>query len=252
MLTYIRMIKFSVVIPVYNEEGSILPLYSSLKNAMDAMKLEPYEVIFVNDGSQDASFERMNGIDSKPADLVIVDLAGHSGKSSALQAGFDAARGGVIITLDADLQNDPADIPKLLDKLNEGYDAVCGWRRKRNDPPIRAVTSWAARFLRQAVTGDRIRDAACSLMVFKRTVLKDIYLWGGMHRFFKLILCRLGYKVVEVEVRHHPRRFGRSKYGILDRLLEGSADLMRFLVFGPRKLMKREGASYQIREVIKR
>ena len=179
------MPKFSVVIPVYNEEQSLLPLYSSLRQVMDSIK-EPYEVIFINDDSSDRSLSVLRSF-KHSENLIILNLERHSGQAVAMQAGFDAAKGETIITLDGDLQNDPQDIPFLLDKMREGYDLVCGWRHNREDPWHKLFASKIACTIRRSITKEGIHDFGCSLRVFKREILKNICLSGGMHRFFTLM-----------------------------------------------------------------
>lgn len=233
------MLKFSIVIPIYNEEETVVPLYLSLKRVMDRME-QSYEIIFVNDGSTDNSLGVLNSIDSKPANLIIVNLNKHSGQSAALQAGFDIAEGELIITMDGDLQNDPEDIPKLLEKMKEGFDVVCGWRYNRIDPFSKVFPSKIASTFLRIITRENIHDFGCTLRIFKKEILKNVYLSGGMHRFFVLIMFKLGYKIGEVKVKHYPRRFGCSKYNISNRLLQCLIDSMRILLFDIKKLMKRK------------
>ncbi len=233
------MLKFSVVIPIYNEEGSIRQICFSLKNAMDKLG-RPYEIIFVNDGSDDKSLSVLNSVDLRLPDLVVVNLKKHSGKSQAMQAGFDTAQGELIITIDGDMQYEPNDILRLLEKMEEGYDAVCGWRYKRNDPWIKKISSKIAVTARRHITGERLHDPACNLAIFKKDVLKNIYLSKGMHRFIMLIVFKLGYKVGEVKVGHCQRRFGESKYNIHNRLFEGIIDLALLSLFDIRQLIKQK------------
>ena len=245
--------KFSIVIPIYNEEETIIPLYSSLRHAMKKMG-QFYEIIFINDGSTDSSLDMLKSINLESAHLVhlvIVNLNKHSGQSIAMQAGFDTAGGELIITMDGDSQNDPEDIPKLLNKMNEGYDIVCGWRYNRRDSWSKVFISKIASAMFRIITKENIHDFGCTLRIFKKEVLKNVYLSIGMHRFFILIMSKLGYKVAEVKVKHHPRRFGRSKYNIRNRLLECLIDSMRISLFDIHRLMKRK-SDYQIKEVIRR
>ncbi|MFA5147303.1 MAG: glycosyltransferase family 2 protein [Candidatus Omnitrophota bacterium] len=243
------MIKFSVVIPIYDEEGSVEPLYLSLKSVMDRMK-EPYEIIFVNDCSRDGSLQALKNIDAAPAHLTIVSLRRHSGQSAALQAGFDAARGETIITIDGDLQNDPGDIPCLLDKIKSGYDVVCGWRYDRKDPWHKIAASRIANLVCRIAAREKIHDTGCTLRVFKRSVLKDVRLSENMHRFFTLIMARRGYSIGEVKVSHSRRKSGKSKYGILNRL-GWVTDLIRIAGSDMDDLM-RQGNGYEIEEIIRR
>lgn len=245
----ISMIKFSIVIPIYNEEGSIEPLYFSLKKVMEKLK-QSYEIIFVNDSSTDRSLQALNGINTIPANLIIVNLCRHSGESAALQAGFDIARGEIIITMDGDCQNDPEDIPDLLNKMDAGLDVVCGWRYSRKDPWDKVVASKIANSARRIIMKEKIHDVGCTLRVFKRSVLKNVYLSKGMHRFFTLIMAKLGYRIGEIKVRHYPRRSGRSKYHIWNRL-RGIMDLITISKSDIYELTKRK-TDYAIKEVIKK
>ena len=242
-------VKFSVVVPVYNEEESILPLCSSLKRVMSNLK-EEYEVI-INDSSQDQSLKVLTSVDFKPADFIIVDIKDRSGQSCALQSGFDIARGEIIITMDGDLQNDPNDIPKLLDKIKEDYDIVCGWRYHRKDPWDKIFISKIANYFRRVIAKEKIHDVGCTLRVFKKEALKDVYLSWCMHRFFTLIMSRLGYKITEVNVIHCHRRFGRSKYNLHNRLFEGLAGLCYFLFCDIHRVVTKK-ANYKIKEVIRK
>jgi glycosyltransferase involved in cell wall biosynthesis len=223
--------KYSAVIPVHNEEGSVLPLYKRLKAVLDGLG-EPYEILFVDDASMDAGLAKLENLRSAAPQLVILALKIRCGQSSALQAGFDAARGELIITLDGDLQNDPEDIPKLLEKMKEGYDVVCGWRKNRNDPFVRKISSRIANAVRQLVLGETIHDVGCSLRVFKRKVLEKVILGGEDHRFFTAFAAKYGFRVGEVEVHHTSRQYGRSKYDTWKRFRKGFSDLVRI------KLMK--------------
>ncbi len=245
------MIKFSVIVTVYNEERSVIPVYYSLKKVMDIIG-ESYELIFVNDGSRDKSLEVLKSIKLSPANLIIVDLAKHRGQSTAMQAGFDSAGGEMIITLDGDLQNEPEDIILLYDEMIKGkYDIICGWRYLRKDPLNRLVISKIACILLRAITKENIHDFGCSLRIFKREVLSNIYFSGGMHRFFVLIMHKLGYKIGEIKVTHNHRRFGKSKYNLHNRLFECLVDFTRILLFDTRKALNCK-IKYQINRIIKK
>jgi glycosyltransferase involved in cell wall biosynthesis len=218
--------KFSVVIPVHNEAESVFLLYPALKKAMGAMG-QSSEFIFVNDGSSDGTLKLLGRISRCDSSVSIVDLGKKRGQSVALQSGFDKARGEYIVTLDGDLQNDPADIPRLWDKLNEGYDLVCGWRQKRADPWLKVIESSIACGLRRWITKEKSHDFGCSLKIFHRKLLNHIRLTGGLHRFFSLLAARQGYRIAELKVNHLPRRFGRSKYKTISRLPQCLNDLAR-------------------------
>lgn len=245
------MFKYSVVIPLYNEKKSIVRLYFSLKHVMDGMR-QPYEIILVNDCSIDGTFETLTSIDLSPGNLIIINLEKHSGQSIALQAGFDVARGEFIITMDGDLQNDPGDIPLLFDKLKDGYDAVCGWRHNRKDPRSKVVISNLVSFFLRIMVKQNIHDFGCPLRILKKEVLKNVYLSKGMHRFFALLMLKLGYKIGEVKVNHRPRRFGESKYNIHNRLFECLFIFLRISLYDIHKLMEHHKPDYKIKEVIRR
>lgn len=244
------MLKFSVVIPVYNEKQSIVPLYSSLRSVMEKIG-QSYEIIFVNDCSTDNSLETLKGIDLKSSNLIIISLGKRNGQSLAMQAGFDIAQGDLIITMDGDLQNDPEDIPELLAKMNEGYDVVCGWRKNRKDTISKLLVSKIARVILRIITKVNIHDFGCTLRIFKKEALRGVYLSTGMHRFFILIISKLGRKIGEIKVKHYPRTFGRSKYNIHNRLFEFLIGLTRVSFFDIHRLMERR-QDYQIREIIRK
>jgi glycosyltransferase involved in cell wall biosynthesis len=231
------MLKFSVVIPVYNEEQTLRALYFSLSKVMDET-LQPYEIIFVNDYSTDRSQKVLKSINPKPDNLIILNLNEHRGQSAAMQAGFDLARAEFIITMDGDLQNDPQDILKLWDKISEGYDLVCGWRYNRRDPWTKIWSSRIANTFRRVVAGENIHDVGCSLRIFKKELLDKIRLSGGLHRFFTLVALKSGYKITEVKVQHHPRKFGKSKYNIINRFPGCLIDFLCLSLFGVRNSMK--------------
>jgi glycosyltransferase involved in cell wall biosynthesis len=244
------MIKYSVVIPVYNEEESLALLFASIKNVMDKLNCA-WEVIFVNDHSKDNSLQTLKNIDTQGRRLLIVDLKKHYGQSVSLQSGFDNAQGEIIITMDGDLQNDPEDIPKLLGKLEEGFDVVCGWRYPRKDPRFKIWSAKIAYAVRKVINKENIHDVGCTLRVLKKESLNSVYLSGGLHRFFSLIMLKLGYKIGEVKVRHQERRFGKTKYNIRNRLFQGLKDLIRIKIYGIKALMT-PSTTYEIREIIRR
>ncbi len=240
-------LKFSIVIPVYNEEYSVILLYFSLKNVMDKIN-QPYEIIFVDDYSVDDTLGALGKIGEN---LIIAGLNSHYGQSIALQAGFDLAQGEFIITMDGDLQDDPENIPKLLDKMTkEGYDIVCGWRYNRKDPLSKIFISKIAWALRRVITKEQIHDFGCTLRVFKKEILKGVYLSSGMHRFFALIMFKLGYKIGEIKIEHYPRRFGKSKYNIHNRVFECIRDFTRILLFGTHAMGHK--VDYRFRKVIRK
>ena len=203
----------SLVIPLFNEEANVRPLVAEL-SAVLATLGRPYEVILVDDGSDDGTFREAAAAQRQDPHLRVVRLTRNFGQTAAFAAGFAHARGRFIVTLDGDLQNDPADIPRLLG-LAEHHDIVCGWRRARQDAFLtRYVPSVAANWLLSLVTGVRLHDNGCSLKVFRSEVVKPLRLTPGMHRYLPAIAGQLGSRITETVVNHRPRRFGRSKYGL--------------------------------------
>lgn len=216
--------EISVVIPVCNEEGNIWPLMSSL---CDAMKVtgRDYEVIFVNDGSTDGSRQILTEVSNSYGNVRVVDFTGNFGLTAALDAGFKAAMGKIVVTLDADLQNDPADIPLLLEGIKD-FDMVCGWRYERHDPWLKRISSKVANFVRNRLSSEDVKDIACTLKAYRRECLDKIKLYDGLHRFLPTLFKLEGFSVTEVKVRHHPRRSGKSKYNIRNRVFKSFFDLM--------------------------
>lgn len=203
----------SVVIPVFNERESLDQLFSEIVQSLDPLTGQ-YEIIFVDDGSDDGTSEWLKKTEEEKNAIVrVIRLDQRSGQTVALRTGLNAARGRIAITLDADLQNDPADIPRLLEKMNEGYDMVCGWRRDREDTAFKARMSKLGNFLQRRLTDLRIHDGACTLRAFKATCIKDIPLdREGQHRFIPLMLAKKGYKIGEIISNHRKRLHGESKY----------------------------------------
>lgn len=204
----------SVVIPIYCEEDNIKPLYAAITAALDPTGLQ-YEIICVDDGSGDTSFQILKELASEDPRLRVIRFRRNFGQTAAMAAGFEAARGAVIVPMDGDLQNDPADIPLLLAKMNEGYDVVSGWRKERQDTFInRKLPSMIANGLISRFTDVHLHDYGCTLKAYRREVLEGIGLYGEMHRFVPALASRIGARVAELPVRHHPRLHGTSKYGI--------------------------------------
>ena len=203
----------SIVIPVYEEEESLPHLYRSIKDVMDSLGRK-YEIIFVDDGSKDGTFRVLESFQEKDPAVVVVSFRRNFGQTAAMAAGFEYAQGDIIVTMDADLQNDPADIPKLLEKM-KGHDVVSGWRKKRQDKFIsRRLPSMMANGLISRVTGVRLHDYGCTLKAYRKEVIKNVRLYGEMHRFIPAIASWVGASITEVETNHRPRKFGKSKYGI--------------------------------------
>ena len=204
----------SVVVPLYNEEDNVQLLYEEIKGVLDTMA-EQAEIVFVDDGSRDRTLAKLEAIQADDDHVRVVSLRRNFGQTAAMTAGFDHARGGIIITMDGDLQNDPHDIPQLVAKLNEGYDVVTGWRYDRQDPFLsRKLPSQLANRLISWVTGVGLHDYGCTLKAFRREVIDNINLYGEMHRFIPAIASGMGISFTEVKVNHRARRFGTSKYGI--------------------------------------
>ena len=204
----------SIVVPVYNEEENVRPLYEKIRAVCESIG-RTYEVLFVDDGSQDNTFEVLSELRSQELHLVVIRFQENAGQTAAMAAGFEFAQGERIISMDGDLQNDPADIPQLLEKLEEDYDLVCGWRRERQDKFwTRRVPSVAANWIISKVTGVAIHDNGCSLKAYRAEVIKQVPLYGEMHRFIPAISTVVGARITEMVVKHHPRRFGTSKYGL--------------------------------------
>ena len=207
-------IDVSVVSPIYNEIENVEMLAKRLHEALSAMN-RPYEIIFVDDGSSDGSWEKMVALSKDIPHLRIIRLRRNFGQTAAMSAGFDAARGEFIVTLDADLQNDPADIPKLVARAEQGFDVVSGWRKDRKDKFFsRRLPSMIANGLISKITSVALHDYGCTLKVYHRDVIKHLRLYGEMHRFIPALASWAGASVDEVVVSHHPRQFGKSKYGI--------------------------------------
>ena len=222
--------KYSIVIPVFNEDDSIGPLLAEIIKVMKVVD-KPYEVVFVNDGSTDGSLKTLEGIHSRVPDRVqLVDLPQRGGQTNALRQGLNAATGEVVITMDADLQNDPEDIPKLITKMEEtGADCVCGWRKNRQDTMLKAGLSKLGNILQRLFTGLKIHDVSCTLRAYKRACVKNIPLnWEGQHRFIPLCLSLQGYKVEEIVSNHRYRQYGHSKY-THGRIFRVMSDFFRIL-----------------------
>lgn len=218
----------SIVIPIYNEKENIPLLFDKLRGLYGY----EWEAILVNDGSNDGSVEELRKIANQDQRIKVINLRKNYGQTAALQAGFDHARYEVIVPMDGDLQNDPADIAKLLEKINEGYDVVSGWRKNRQDKKMsRIIPSKIANFLISKITKVNLHDYGCSLKAYRSDILKNVRLYGEMHRFIPAYAAWHGAKVTEIVVNHYPRKFGKTKYGI-SRTLKVVLDLItvKFLI----------------------
>jgi dolichol-phosphate mannosyltransferase len=235
-------IEISVVVPVFNEEGNLPILIPRLADVLNHLG-DAYEVIFVDDGSSDGSRKILKEMVSKYPFFRMIGLSENRGLSTALIAGMREARGDKIVTLDSDLQNDPEDIPKLVGCLDR-YDMATGWRQKRDDPWLRRISSRIANVIRNRLSGEKIYDSACTLRAFKRECIKEIPVFNGMHRFLSTLVKMNGYRIIEIPVSHHPRRFGKSKYNIRNRALRSFIDLLGV------RWMKSRPINYEIEERI--
>lgn len=217
--------KLSIVVPFYNEEESIRPLHAAIAQALEPLA-ERFEMVFVDDGSRDGTFAAAADLARADARVRVVKFRRNYGQTAAMAAGIEQARGDVIVTLDGDLQNDPADIPRLVAKIEEGFDIVVGWRHDRQDKLVsRKIPSRIANALIARVTGVPIHDNGCSLKAYRATLIKRIPLYSEMHRFIPAVSFIAGPRIAELKVRHHARRFGRSKYG-LSRIYKVLLDLL--------------------------
>jgi dolichol-phosphate mannosyltransferase len=225
----------SVVVPLYNEEANLPILQEELRIALSGLD---YEVVFVDDGSVDRTAERI-----EPAgNIRVIRFEKNSGQSAAIYAGLTAARGATVVIIDGDLQNDPADIPKLLAEIAHGADLVCGYRVKRQDTLVKRATSRIANAVRSRYTKDGVRDTGCTLKAMRHECASALFPFKGMHRFIPALVKAAGYRLVEIPVNHRPRRFGQSKYGLGNRALRATIDM-----FGVRWLLSRR-LNYKIRD----
>jgi dolichol-phosphate mannosyltransferase len=225
----------SVVVPVFNEEGNMSILQAELRSALSGLD---YEIVFVDDGSTDRSADKIENA----LNIRIVRFEKNTGQSAALYAGIRATRGKTIVMIDSDLQNDPADIPRLLAEIAHGADLVCGYRAKRKDTVTKRLTSRIANFVRSRFTRDYVRDTGCTLKAMRRECADALVPFKGMHRFIPALLRGAGYRLVEIPVNHRPRRFGQTKYGFGSRAFRATIDM-----FGVRWLLARR-LNYKIRD----
>jgi len=234
--------EISVVVPVFNEERNLPIFIPKLIEVLDGLSM-PYEVIFVDDGSSDESRRILKEMASQHPSLRIIGLKENRGLSTALIAGIKEARANKIVTMDSDLQNDPSDVPNMLKYLGQ-YDMITGWRQKREDPWLKRISSKIANSIRNRLSNESINDTACSLRVFERECFQDIPKFNGMHRFLPTLVKMEGYRVIEIPVLHHPRRFGSSKYNIRNRMWRSFIDLLAV------RWMKSRHIAYDIEERI--
>ena len=233
-------IEISIVVPVYNERENLVLLDQEITKSIKPLN-KNFEVILVDDGSTDGSSELIRVLQEKNSTIRLIRFGHNHGQTAAFAAGFDKARGDIIITMDADLQNSPSDIPLLLTAIKD-YDVVCGWRHKRNDPWIKKISSKVANSVRNSLSDESIADTGCSLKAFRRECFKDIKLYNGMHRFFPTLMRMEGFSVTQVKVGHYPRIHGHSKYNIRNRLFASFKDLLAI------RWMKKRQLNYDIIE----
>jgi glycosyltransferase involved in cell wall biosynthesis len=220
----------SVVIPVYNEERSVALLLDEIGSALEPLG-RPWEAVFVDDGSDDGTFAALTRLHAAADNVRIVRLRRNFGKAAALQAGFEEARGDVVVTIDGDLQDDPAEIPRLLAKLDEGFDLVSGWKARRRDPLRRRVPSRIFNWVTGRISGLRLHDLNCGLKAYRAEVLSGLRIYGELHRYIPVLAHYRGFRVAELPVNHRPREHGRSHYG-MERYVRGFLDLLTVTFMG--------------------
>ncbi|MDO8559289.1 MAG: glycosyltransferase family 2 protein [bacterium] len=219
-----QTIEVSVVVPVYNEEGSVRELFSRVSGVLNRLN-KTYEIIFIDDGSSDQTFNILKELSALNNPLKIIQFRRNFGKSAALSAGFESALGEFVITIDGDLQDDPEEIPNFLEKIREGYDLVVGWKAERKDPLGKKIASRIFNALSARLTGVKVHDSNCCFKIFRNEVVKNIKLHGELHRYIPALVYWQGYKISEIKVKHHPRKYGKSKYGFA-RIFKGFLDLV--------------------------
>ena len=234
--------KLSLVVPAYNEQECIADCIAELRAVLLGIG-RPFEILVVDDGSADETFDILRGLKETMPELRVIRFDANHGQTAAMAAGFEHAQGAIVVTTDADAQNDPADIPTLLDKMND-WDVVCGIRTDRADNFLRRASSRIANAVRNWVTGDCIADTGCTLRAYRREFLTRLKLFEGMHRFLPTLLKLAGARVTEVPVRHRPRLRGQSKYGVWNRLFKGLRDLLAV------RWMKKRWLHYRVKETI--
>jgi glycosyltransferase involved in cell wall biosynthesis len=217
----------SVVVPLFNEGESLPELSAALRQVLEGMRLR-YEMIFVDDGSTDNSFKILQEMHELHQQIKAIRFRRNFGKSAALSAGFQAAKGKVVITMDADLQDDPEEIPPLMEKLHEGYDLVSGWKKKRYDPLLKTIPSRFFNFVTATLTGIKLHDFNCGLKAYRKELAKELSIYGELHRFIPVLAHWAGFRVGEIAVQHHPRKYGKTKFGP-GRFWKGLLDLLTVL-----------------------
>lgn len=217
-------VKYTIMIPVYNEESNVKPLYGQLKSVIEGMGAG-VEILFIDDGSTDNTFGALRQLYKEDKRVKVIQFRRNFGKSAALSAGFRHAKGEIIITIDGDLQDDPAEIPRFLEKIDEGYDLVAGWKFHRKDPVTKRVSSKIFNWLAATLTKVKVHDFNCCFKAYTKEVAKDLNIYGELHRYIPALARWKGYRIAEIKVKHRPRKHGRSKYGF-ERLMRGFFDLI--------------------------
>ena len=217
----------SIIVPLFDEEESLRELHEKITAVMARLR-KPYEVIFVDDGSEDRSFQVLTELHAKDKKLKVIRFRRRFGKSAALSVGFHEARGQYVITMDADLQVDPEEIPGLLEALDDRHDMISGWKKKRHDPISKTIPSRFFNFVTRILTGIPIHDFNCGLKAYRRDVVKEVSVYGELHRYIPVLAHNAGYRVGEKVVQHHPRKFGHTKFGV-SRFFRGFLDLLTIL-----------------------
>lgn len=219
-----KSLQISFIIPAKDEEKTVSILHSQIVSEMKKLK-KSFEIIFVDDGSSDGTYKEINKLIKKHKNVKVIKHRGNFGKSIALQNGFNTARGDVVITMDADLQDDPREIPKFINKIDEGYDLVSGWKKKRFDPLTKTIPSKIGNWLTRKLTGVTIHDLNCGFKAYRKRVLSDIHLYGELYKFIPVLVTHQNFKVTEIVVSHKPRKYGKSKFG-MERNIKGVLDLI--------------------------
>lgn len=215
---------FSFIVPARDEEKSVALLYNQIVKTAKSLD-KPFEIVFIDDGSRDKTYEEVAKLHQKDQRVKAVKLRGNHGKSVALQTGFDLSQGEIIFTLDADLQDDPSEAPKLLEKLNEGFDLVSGWKKERHDPFSKTLPSKIGNFMTRLLTGIKIHDLNCGFKVYRKEVVENLNLYGELYKYIPVVAEKQNFKVSEVVVEHRPRKFGASKFG-WERNIKGFLDML--------------------------
>lgn len=229
--------QISFIIPAKDEENSIRPLYDQILSEMKKLR-KSYEILFIDDGSKDTTFDEIKKLSKINKNIRVIKHRSNFGKSIALQNGFDLSQGKIVITMDADLQDDPKEIPNFIKKIDEGYDLVSGWKKKRNDPISKVIPSRVINFVIRILTGVKIHDINCGFKAYKKEVVKGLNLYGDLYRFIPILADKKGYKITEIIINHRNRLHGKSKYG-WKRFISGFLDLLT--IFFLARYLKRPG-----------